>query len=268
MLPNQRRYCSIHMTFVPTGSLCSTYFIVFMTFERFYSIIQPHRAASFNTVKRAKVIIACLVVLGFSYCTPFWFISDNVGRYCIINKDFVHSKYGSVYYWLSFSINFALPFISLIGMNSVIIHTLRKRSQWIVSRPQSQGQGKSQGQSTRSSERQIYITLLLVTFTFLVLATPMYVFLFWDKFAPGTTPYFYASYHLFYNVVQKVYYTNNAINFFLYIMSGQKFRTDLLKLFRCKCHKLPPDHSESVTVNTVMSIRDVKIDADLSKTRD
>ena len=129
MLPNQRWHCSIHMTFVPSGAFCSTYFIIFMTFERFYSIIQPHKAASFNTVKKARIIIICVVVISFSYYTPFWFVSDNVGRYCIYNKNFVHSIYGSVYYWLTISIRFVLPFVSLMGMNTVIIHTLRKRSQ-------------------------------------------------------------------------------------------------------------------------------------------
>ena len=83
--------------------------------------------------------------MGFCYYTPFWFISDNVGRYCIYNKNFVHSIYGSVYSWLTISKNFALPFVSLMGMNTVIIHTLRKRSQWVVSRPQ--GHGQSQDQS-------------------------------------------------------------------------------------------------------------------------
>ena len=187
-------------------------------------------------------------------------MSDNVGWYCIFSKDFVHSKYGSLYYWLSFSIRFVLPFLSLMGMNAVIIHMLCKRSQWIVSRPQ--GQGQSQDQSTRSSERQIYITLLLVTFTFLILAIPMYVLIFWDKFAPGTTPYFYASYHLFYNVGEKVYKTNNGINFFLYVMSGHKFRTDLVKLFRCKCQNPPPDGAVSGPVNNVTSSVPLKKEAD------
>ena len=40
-----------------------------------------------------------------------------------------------------------------------------------------------------------------------------------------------AEYFLFYNVAQKLYYTNNGINFFLYVMSGTKFRTDLIGLF-------------------------------------
>ena len=260
MLPDQKGYCSIHSHFISSGNFCSTYFIVFMTFERFYSIIQPHRAASFNTVKRAKIIIVCIIVFGFSYYSLFSFISDNIGRYCIINKDFVHSKYGSLYYWLSFSIRFALPFVFLMLMNGVIIHTLHKRSQWIISRPQ--GQGQSQGQNTKSSERQIYVTLLLVTFVFLILSTPMFAAILWDKYSSNTTPYFYASYHLFYHVVEKVYFTNSGINFFLYAMSGRKFRADMAQLFKCKSNNQPLDGSSSVTVNTVASSVSVQIQGD------
>ena len=66
---------------------------------------------------------------------------------------------------------------------------------------------------------------------------------------------------LFYSVVEKTYNTNNAINFFLYIMSGQRFRTDLVKLFRCNGNKPPLDGSASVTLSTVTSSVPLKIDA-------
>ena len=45
MPPNQYWYCSIVSFSMGSGALCSTMFIVFMTFERFYSIIRPHKAA-------------------------------------------------------------------------------------------------------------------------------------------------------------------------------------------------------------------------------
>ena len=40
-----------------------------------------------------------------------------------------------------------------------------------------------------------------------------------------------AGYYLFYHIGQKAFYTNNGINFFLYVASGKKFRGDLLNLF-------------------------------------
>ena len=147
MLPNQTWYCSIVLSLVPSVAFSSIYFIVFMTFESFYSIIQPHRAASVNTTKKDKVIIMCTVVLGFLYYSPPWFFSENIDRQCIYNNNFIHSKHGSLYYWLTISIRFVLHFVSLMRMNIVIIHTLRKRSQWMIARPQ--GHGQSQGQNIK-----------------------------------------------------------------------------------------------------------------------
>ena len=90
----------------------------------------------------------------------------------------------------------------------------------------------------------------------------MYALILWDKYVTGSTPYFYASYHLFYHVVDKVYYTNNGINFFLYAMSGHKFRADLVKVFRCRFNTSSPDGSVSSDLNTVTSSVPFKMDAD------
>ena len=48
-----------------------------------------------------------------------------------------------------------------------------------------------------------------------------------------TSPLLYSGYFLFSNAAQKMYMTNYGINFFLYVISGQKFRTDLKSLFSC-----------------------------------
>ena len=102
-----------------------------------------------------------------------------------------------------------------------------------MSEGQPLGHGKGEAQSSKSKhyERQIYVVLLLVTFGFLILVTPVYVMLFYINFFQGTTPHFFEGYHLFYQVGEKTMYTNHGINFFLYVISGQKFRADLVKLF-------------------------------------
>ena len=38
--------------------------------------------------------------------------------------------------------------------------------------------------------------------------------------------------HLYTSAGQKLHFTNHGINFFFYVISGQKFRTDLIKLFK------------------------------------
>ena len=232
MPPNPLWNCKIANMAVFTSMMWSTLFILSMTFERFYGIVRPHKAASFNTVKRAKITIAVDVMFGFLFNIPHLFFSINRGVRCIAHSaTFKH-------YWLSFVLNFILPFIFLLIMNIVIIHTLRMRSSKNLVRFESGRQSQSEDRQSKmkNTEKQIYITLLLVTFGFLILTTPVYVLKvleYASLIVYGKTPRGSAMYYFCYHLAQKSFYTNNGINFFFYVMSGQKFRTDLLKLFRC-----------------------------------
>ena len=134
-----------------------------------------------------------------------------------------------IYYWISFLMSYAVSFVLLLAMNSVIIQTLRQRSTFV----RSDGQG--QGTKLKNPDKQIYIMLLLVTFSFFkILTTPVYVSLLFVTFYQRFAPYYIAINHLFSQVGVKTLFTNNGINFYLYVMSGQKFRTDLKKLFSFK----------------------------------
>ena len=88
---------------------------------------------------------------------------------------------------------------------------------------------------SKHPEKQVVTTLLLeVTFVFLFLNIPVRTLVFYLNFYSGNTPTYYASLHLLYQVGQKAFYTNHGINFFLYVISGQKFRTDLRNIFVSK----------------------------------
>ena len=136
---------------------------------------------------------------------------------------YVVIKYNSIY----------LSFHCLLSMNSVIIHTLRTKSIFKIT--QIQGESQDQGQKSKSanSEKQIFLILLLVAFSFFFLISPFYAFHMYAEFVDFMgSPSAFAEFFLFYQIMHKMYYTNNAINFFLYVISGQKFRKDLIKLFK------------------------------------
>ena len=124
-----------------------------------------HAALSSYSVWRLNVSIAS------SDPTRLLRLIRLIGVRCVYSSIFV-------YYWFSITLRGILPFILLLGMNSVIIYTLQQRSSLL--RRGSRTQGQSQGQvqndfkniKMKKSERQIYIMLLLVTFAFLFLATP------------------------------------------------------------------------------------------------
>ena len=208
--------------------------IVSMTFDRFYSIIRPHKAASFNTVKRTKIVIICIISFSIMYSIPNLFVSSHNGWQCIPYGNTLQKPYGKSYYWVSFTINFVVPFVSMLVMNSVIINTLWKRSSFIDDHSTEVNQDRIKGTGSKSSERQVYVILLLVTFGFLILSTPSYIlFLYMMAVDLYASPATFATYYIFYSFAQKAHHSNHGINFFLYVISGTKFRTDLLRLLKC-----------------------------------
>ena len=252
MPPNPLWNCRLANVTLFTSMMWSTLFILSMTFERFYGIILPHKAASFNTVRKAKITIISCVTFGLLFNLPNLFYTKDNGSSCHYN---ILLPLFDVYYWLNFVLSFLLPFVFLLSMNVVIIHTLRTRfsKQLMIIRNQGQGQNIGQTLRIKSTERQIYVTLLLVTFGFLILTTPSKIMpLYVQTFGYGDTPTMFAVFYLFYQLSQKALYTNNGVNFFLYIMSGQKFRSDLIKLF-CHCKDKTNDRVQTIshTVKTI-----------------
>ena len=244
--PTQHWFCVIAARVLWTAGLSSVLFILSMTFDRFYSIIRPHKAASFNTVKRAKITIVSIVMGSIIFNSPYIYAVTNVGRSCLADQ-------------LNYVVQFAIPFVSLLSMNGVIIHTLRKRSKFIMKpelrsdQGQGQGQGQSQNSKMKTSEKQTYVILLLVTFSFFIMITPRYIFLLYTTFVDySKTPKSYAGFYLFYNVMHKMFFTNNGINFCLYVISGRKFRNEVLQLFTCK-NKSDVISSNSTELSTKLS---------------
>ena len=187
----------------------------------------------------------------FSYSLPFLFIGSHDGRFCIPNRFTSNNVLGEFYYWLTEIITFIFPFISLLIMNSVITHTLRKRLNQNILGSAVHDENEGQHLKSRHPEKQIFTILLLVTFVFLALNTPTHRLVFYLHFYSGTTPYYYAGLHLFYQIGDKTYYTNHGVNFFLYVMSGKKFRTDLKGLFISNKSKTDNRLASSViTVNS------------------
>lgn len=91
-----------------------------------------------------------------------------------------------------------------------------------------------QSSKQQQQERQLTITLTVLSFTFLILTLPNLVryaiYSYKDYDSSAQT---YAIYFLLYHLTNKLYATNNAINFYVYAITGSKFRKDLRKLMKC-----------------------------------
>ena len=104
-----------------------------------------------------------------------------------------------------------------------------------VGRTESQGQGEGQTTKLKSSEKQMFVLLLMVSFAFLIFTIPPYSLSLYVNFVDyRKSPALLAGFYLFHSVGQKATYTNYGINFYLYIISGHKFRSDVAYLFKCR----------------------------------
>ena len=121
-----------------------------------------------------------------------------------------------MYHWLTEITMLIFPLISLVTMNSVIIHTLRKRSKQNISRSATQGDNDGQNLKFKSSEKQVFTMVLLITFAFLIFNIPTRSLVFYSNFYSGDTPYYHAGFHLFYKLEKNpTILTMQLISFFM-----------------------------------------------------
>ena len=212
----------------------STFQVLAMTIDKYIAIKWPHRAATYSTPRRAKTIVLNLYICAIVYNSPQLYLTQVTDGQCV--------AYGTggvltmIYSWLSFVLNAVIPFTLLIYTNFVIVKAVRKSRKMFGADTCAQtDQGLEARQNTmKSAENQLTIMLLSVTMLFLILLCPTYIRFIYMAFAERDTPYQYANSLLIYQISFKLYCTNSGINFFLYCISGQKFRNDLKEILFCR----------------------------------
>ena len=212
-------------------SMIGSLIIVAMTFDKFFAIRFPHKSASFSTPRRAKIIVLITVIFSVVFNLPQFYVTQLIDGTCMpyARQDI----WNQIFMFVSFVFNAVGIFGALIIMNGFIISAVRGRKKLLRDMGDGDNPSSAEAKYQRSTERQITIMLLLVSFLYLILIGPGFIhFLNWVMVSPTRDPLTYANFVLSYNVCQKLFFTNNSINFFLYCISGRKFRNDLLSLFR------------------------------------
>ena len=231
----------------------STFLILTMTLDKYIAIKWPHRAATYSTPRRARIIAVCVYACTLIYNTPHLFLSSiNNGQCFAYSVKLLITK---VYSWISFVFNAVIPFTLLIHMNYVIVKTVRSSRKMFSANNTTTGSGKAQETDTRSksmknAESQLTIMLLMVTTLFLILLCPTYIRFIYLTLVERDTPLKYANSLLFFQISFKLYTTNSGVNFFLYCLSGQKFRNDVKEILCYCCIPLRKERKEGSQSNT------------------
>ncbi|XP_076458599.1 uncharacterized protein LOC143292297 [Babylonia areolata] len=227
-----------------TSSLTSAWFLVAMTFQRVTSVVLPHRVGVLCTARRGKVVVAVIVVLACLANVQIFLnyhvqhVDENYKRCQSINDYVAH-----IFLLLDLTLASAVPFLALMIGNSVLICRALRSVQ--ISREMT---GLGRDDERRSKPRSSRIssmttTLVLTSVAFLVLTLPTCVL---DVFLEAVG-YCELEIHdedldakltLADTVCVLMWMSNSAINFYLYILSGSKFRQETMRYLSCFCFNL------------------------------
>ena len=204
----------------------STFQIVAMTVDKYIAIKRPHKAATYSTPRRAKMITVGVSLCALYYNGPHLFLSRVIGRHCIAYS--VDKIITRVYSWFSFVLNALIPFTLLIYMNYVIVKTVKNSRKMFTENDTTTGTARNQGMKARqktmkNAEKQLTTMLLLVTTLFLILLCPTYIRFIYLAFVKRDTPLKYANSMFFFQISFKLYVTNSGINFCCIVLAERNF---------------------------------------------
>ncbi|XP_070207788.1 neuromedin U receptor homolog nmur-2-like [Littorina saxatilis] len=227
-----------------------------MTADRAYVIKFPLNVARVNTVRRAMYVIGVSVVIVMVKNCHLWFASamtppDRTERMCVVTTGTVT--------WLSYYITQVWPWIQSVFMllclvlilisNIVIIINVRRSAMMHFhdggrrnahtadnDTPRRES-GASHSAATSGRLRHMTAMLLAESVTTLLLSCPFSWYQQYSEEHPDINgdPDKVATNRLLFSVFFYMLYSNKCVNFFLYLVSGHKFRLALTHLVQCAC---------------------------------
>ena len=253
--------CKIFMWTLNTFQETGCYLILSVTLERLVAVRFPFRAARWCRARRATIVSASVFAAMSAYNIPSLFsaTSDNVLMCMLCSFDHVICL---VRVLVTVLMAVAIPVVLLLSMNAVIIYAVRNSMKYSprqstdsdrhtsniesievdeINTAQSFQSVRRNRKELSSQDRNLISMLLFVRFTSMLLNLPPIAHAVMSHVIPiELTPRNLAFDVFTFHITNTLYFLNNACNFFLYCLSGSKFRRDFIMLFRVqfwrRCH--------------------------------
>ncbi|CAH1800623.1 unnamed protein product [Owenia fusiformis] len=241
--------CKVFAYISQTCSEFSIFVLGAMTIDRYVAIRFPMRSTTLCTIQRTRVIlISGLLTLGLYNIPIPWMTGVHNRNLCA--AFFTKNTQTVIYSWIYICMCTIIPFCSLLTFNYLIISAIHRHKRELadLSANMMELTSKTDGGSKyfrrshflrksrlkNSRENQLTAMLLFVTFTFLALTLPQYIrYIVYADIHFKESAKEYALNTLLYHISNKLWFSNSAVNFYLYCLCGSKFRSDLKKLFPC-----------------------------------
>ena len=223
--------CKLTMFLVHFSIEFSAWLIVAVTIERFLAVWFPLKASTMCNLSRAKfitLIVAVIFMLVNSHI--FWTAELLPIKQTMDDSNFICASYAyenfvcRIFPKINLVLYSFLPCLILVIFNILIIICLMRTKHVpnMITKDDC---------LVRTTHRKLAITLILISLTWIITTTPRPLF---RMFAPQPKSNEDRANILMWQVICfQLMYVNHAVNFFLYCLSGEKFRIQFKK-FICK----------------------------------
>lgn len=247
--------CKLIFLFGTFSMQYSSWILVSMTVERFIAIWFPLKVSKWCTRQRAIIVMlvigTLLMGLNFHYLWTYHEVEHSFYTYhCTSFPEYMDFE-NNVWYYLDGLAYSIIPFIVLIVCNIMIIVGIKRSSR--KQRALTNKMDKLQSADKAKQQSQITIMLVTISIVFVLFTMPNCIFfIIQGKINYLATPHSHAIWVLWMQVIFFLSDANHAINFYLYFLSGQKFRQKFKSMVCCR--KSPKRIRFNTTISNINSV--------------
>ena len=236
--------CKIHSYLTYVSFQLSSWLLVMLTLERTVCVMFPHRVKELCIVKNTGICVVVvtlsILLLNSHFLYGAGLVEDGgkLESFPCRAKYETYEKFSKfVWPWIDFCVYFAIPFSFIVTGNVLIIKKLalaRRERQMLQNR-------KTCRQSLQS--KNVTVLLLFLCAMFLITLAPVTVYFIgsphWiesitSKPDPRDIQEGMEYISFWFTVTNCISYLNATCNFILYVLSGSRFRNEVVSILLCR----------------------------------
>ncbi|KAL8590287.1 hypothetical protein ACOMHN_006403 [Nucella lapillus] len=264
--------CKIHIFLVYVTSMTSAWFLVMMTTQRAISVVWPHKLRQLHSRKTASISVAVIVVIiclfnaHQLYGYEVRYYPDYGQYYCdYLDPDYEHFARGP-WPWVDMCLASLLPFAFLLTSNSLLMWKVTSSIRDVRKLTNTGHKSQEVASHRQKQSTSLNVTLIFLSAMFFLLTSPVCVFLILDHYfhfdlVSTGDPGHVAASTLGWGVTNLLLYTNSAINFYLYFLTGSRFRA---QVWQCLLRVVLSRRSKTRCVGQTQRRSDLRMTSDAS----
>ena len=221
--------CKLHGYIYFAGRTYAVWVLILIVLERFVGVNFPHRASTLITKRGAKMAVFSLLIIVYLLYAMMPFALDSkvitnsngdvINYYCKVGSDLLRYFTEDIYPVYDLCLYSLIPFVIMMIANVSIIYRLFQARRL-----------RSQSTTNDTNDLIGMTTMLLgISFGFVISTLPYNIAVLYRKGYgighPGS--------YLFYALGAVLANFNHCINFYIYCLTGSKFRREIRKMCCC-----------------------------------